>query len=384
MLCEVLIVTGRPDDAAQVALDGLERAHTLGVERSFGALLAGYAAEGLLETGDWDRADALLTKAHRTGTRFWGHYPRLLNAQLAVARGRYAAARQHIAAGSDGERQPTSAPRYARVVAELAIWEGRPDQAARTIDDALVASEAGRSPVHAMRLGVLGLWAAADRAQLAARDRSTVDEARRYAHRVMTLVRQAAADAMTVTPDATAWLALAEAEYSRLEGHPDPEYWRAAVVAWDDLARPYAAAYCRWRLAEGLLADGSPGRRIDAVAAARGAYRVATNLAAAPLRKALEQLALRARLDLEGLPVSARRDGMATLGLTAREGEVLLLLSRGYTNREIGAELTISVKTASVHVSHILRKLGVERRVDAAAIGQRLQVSPSPPPDVGP
>ena len=50
---------------------------------------------------------------------------------------------------------------------------------------------------------------------------------------------------------------------------------------------------------------------------------------------------------------------------------MLKLLARGYTNRDIAAELTISVKTASVHVSHILRKLGVARRTEAAAIAQR-------------
>jgi len=60
------------------------------------------------------------------------------------------------------------------------------------------------------------------------------------------------------------------------------------------------------------------------------------------------------------------------LGLTAREDEVLQLLGRGYTNRQIAAELTISVKTASVHVSHILRKLGMSRRLEAAAIAHRL------------
>ena len=53
---------------------------------------------------------------------------------------------------------------------------------------------------------------------------------------------------------------------------------------------------------------------------------------------------------------------------------MLRLLTRGYTNRQIAAELTISVKTASVHVSHILRKLGVPRRIDAAAIGHRTGV----------
>jgi DNA-binding NarL/FixJ family response regulator len=64
------------------------------------------------------------------------------------------------------------------------------------------------------------------------------------------------------------------------------------------------------------------------------------------------------------------------LGLTAREAEVLDLLARGYTNREIAATLVISVKTASVHVSHILRKLGAPNRLEAAAIAHRL----APPP----
>uniref|UniRef100_UPI002627FC10 response regulator transcription factor n=1 Tax=Actinomadura geliboluensis TaxID=882440 RepID=UPI002627FC10 len=53
--------------------------------------------------------------------------------------------------------------------------------------------------------------------------------------------------------------------------------------------------------------------------------------------------------------------------LTAREAEVMRLLARGRTNREIAEELVISPKTASVHVSHILAKLGVSTRGEAAA-----------------
>jgi DNA-binding NarL/FixJ family response regulator len=64
------------------------------------------------------------------------------------------------------------------------------------------------------------------------------------------------------------------------------------------------------------------------------------------------------------------------LGLTSREGEVLNLLARGCTNREIAATLVISVKTVSVHVSHILHKLGAPNRLEAAAIAHRL----GPPP----
>ena len=58
-------------------------------------------------------------------------------------------------------------------------------------------------------------------------------------------------------------------------------------------------------------------------------------------------------------------------GLTARERDVLRLLAQGATNTEIGTRLFISGKTASVHVSAILRKLGVRSRVEAAAVAQR-------------
>jgi DNA-binding NarL/FixJ family response regulator len=52
----------------------------------------------------------------------------------------------------------------------------------------------------------------------------------------------------------------------------------------------------------------------------------------------------------------------------------LTLVAAGRTNRQIGEELFVSEKTASVHVSNILRKLGVTSRVDAAAVAQRLGV----------
>ncbi|MFL6127925.1 MAG: LuxR C-terminal-related transcriptional regulator, partial [Mycobacteriales bacterium] len=60
------------------------------------------------------------------------------------------------------------------------------------------------------------------------------------------------------------------------------------------------------------------------------------------------------------------------LGLTAREQEVLALVALGRTNREIAETLFISPKTATVHVSNILGKLGVRSRVEAATIAHRL------------
>jgi DNA-binding CsgD family transcriptional regulator len=61
-----------------------------------------------------------------------------------------------------------------------------------------------------------------------------------------------------------------------------------------------------------------------------------------------------------------------SLGLTEREVEVLALVAEGRTNRQIGERLFITPKTASVHVSRILAKLGVTGRGEAAAIAHRL------------
>src|SRR5438874_3830795 len=57
--------------------------------------------------------------------------------------------------------------------------------------------------------------------------------------------------------------------------------------------------------------------------------------------------------------------------LTPREREVLSLVANGRTNRQIAAELFITDKTASVHVSNILSKLGASNRGEAAALAHR-------------
>ena len=72
-------------------------------------------------------------------------------------------------------------------------------------------------------------------------------------------------------------------------------------------------------------------------------------------------------------------DELARFGLTEREREVLLLLAAGRSNPEIAKALFISAKTASVHVSNILAKLGVSGRVEAAAVAHRLGFAPQSP-----
>jgi DNA-binding CsgD family transcriptional regulator len=108
----------------------------------------------------------------------------------------------------------------------------------------------------------------------------------------------------------------------------------------------------------------------------RAAHETAVALGATPLRREIELLAQRGRLrlhepvDAAVLPKAA--SPAASLGLTQREAEVLALVAEGRTNRQIGQALFITPKTASVHVSRILAKLGVAGRGEAAAVAHRL------------
>ncbi len=92
-------------------------------------------------------------------------------------------------------------------------------------------------------------------------------------------------------------------------------------------------------------------------------------------------LAERAGLTLAPRERAAVKEAPAPLAgdsfnLTPRERDVLRLLARGWTNRQIAEELYISPKTASVHVSNILGKLAVGGRGEAAALAHRLRLFP--------
>jgi DNA-binding CsgD family transcriptional regulator len=162
-----------------------------------------------------------------------------------------------------------------------------------------------------------------------------------------------------------------DGELARLERTGEEGAWRVAKDTWASYSFPHHAAYAGWRLSEALLADG---RRMDAEAELASAYLAAE--AHVPPRREIEGLAQRARL---ALPGSARASAEevapaddTTRGLTPRELDVLRLLGSGATNNEIGRKLYISPKTASVHVTAILRKLGVSGRVQAATVAERM------------
>jgi DNA-binding CsgD family transcriptional regulator len=224
----------------------------------------------------------------------------------------------------------------------------------------------------------LALRLEADRAEQAAARQAVqeVAEARRRAAPVLAARDRLAAASLPQAsyPLIAGCLVLARAEQSRLEGGSDPQRWQAAAAAWERLEYPFEAAYARFREAEALLAGDASRQRAETVL--RAAHQTTVALGAEPLRREVELLAQRGRLQLEERVDMAAPEippsPAASLGLTRREAEVLALVAEGRTNRQIGQALFIAPKTAGVHVSRILAKLGVTGRGEAAAIAHRL------------
>jgi DNA-binding NarL/FixJ family response regulator len=142
------------------------------------------------------------------------------------------------------------------------------------------------------------------------------------------------------------------------------EHWRTAIRTVDEAEGPvHLRPYARYRLAGSLITADD---RSAATEVLRDAAERASRLGAGLLHQWIVDLARRA-----GIRLLDQVSSSGAVGLTSRELEVLRLVAAGLSNREIGGELFISAKTASVHVSNILAKLGVSSRVEAAAIAHR-------------
>jgi DNA-binding CsgD family transcriptional regulator len=147
--------------------------------------------------------------------------------------------------------------------------------------------------------------------------------------------------------------------------------WDRAAAAWEAVSEPYPLAQALLEAAESAAGGGD---RDGAAARLTRAATLATELGALPLGEQIGTLARRARIPLAGDEAEAASQQAADFGLTGRELEVLRLVCAGRSNREIAAELFISPKTASVHVSNILAKLRATSRGEAAAKARALSL----------
>ncbi|WP_432877408.1 helix-turn-helix transcriptional regulator [Kribbella sp. CA-245084] len=378
--CDVLLKTQKLEEASRVALRHLDAIRRGGRADSFGAcLLAGNAAEALIGVGRIVDAAALLeprTSGSPTQDRWILDLER---AHLDMLRGGVQAAErriQQIRALPIGGSVEFNRD-IAQYAAELELWRKRPAEAVREVETALEYHDGTDEVQLCGSLLVLGLRACADLAEAAraGRDDGGVQLALAVARRIESWRDRQTADPLGDSAffrAGSAERALWNAECKRLTSMSQPGLWDLAAQQWEAMSRPHQAAYSRWRQAEAQLLAG---HQLDVAAAA---LRSAAAGAAghAPLITEIRALARRARISFEPPPSATMAapttpDWATLYGLTDRELLVLRLLSSGRTNAEIGAELFISPKTASVHVTHILRKLGVTNRVQAATVAER-------------
>jgi ATP/maltotriose-dependent transcriptional regulator MalT len=363
---DVLEMAGLHDEAEAVAAAGVALAAETGFSRSIGAFLTGNRIEPLLRLGRWDEAEQLAAAELRNGPAgvFRSSIVEVL-ARIAVYRGDYEAAEaltRNAVIGTVINWQ-YSLP-IATTSAEIAL--GRRDLAAarRVVRQALEDRTSELDGRYLLPLLCVGYQVEAELGSATASDS------------LFELLSSLTPETAPLGLTQVAYHAVALAERARVQAAPgDVGSWSRAAAAAEDFGDVALLAYARLRLAEAQLRSGE---RTAATNLLQDVQRVALQLRARPILQAVEQLAARGRLPLGSAPTEGQRN-LDSYGLTERERLVLGHLAAGRSNADIAVSLFISPKTASVHVSNLMAKLGVGNRVEAAALAYRLGVTPVEP-----
>nr|MDP9336495.1 helix-turn-helix transcriptional regulator [Actinomycetota bacterium] len=373
----------RDEEALAISLEGAEIARAHGLDRACGAFLRLNAGEALRVLGRWDEADEQLREVEGTdpiGIDAW----RLAEQRclLAVGRAQFKTARAEAVRmeqliGSAGAVRDHLTIEHAWIA--IAGWSGdeagaleRAVDAMRTpVEDLSLCSDVGIGDVIVEGLAAGGSVASRTREPeaRAAYLRQVRDLGAQLDHWVATGRwgggRPGALDALD---------AHVAAEIARAAGDDEGPGWLAVAELWASHGMRPREAYARFRAADAFVRGDD---RDAAAASAREAYARAREIGWVGVRDAIASLARRARLDL-GTASDAVAPPADRYGLTARELDVVALVAQGRTNRQIADALFISAKTASVHVSNILAKLGVTNRGEAAAAARRLGLDLGP------
>ena len=364
----VLEGRGSHELAVQAGRRGLARARELGLTRQIAAPIAGKLAESLTATGRWDEALEILEEILSLDQPPLGRvHPLLVRGQIQIARGDTGGAAHTLT-----ELRSLPAGRHAEAQYELPLTRLEIDYSLATGDLAAALTAAQQFPSYDPQADPRYPWALLTTAMRACAEITGVTLATGAPDRAQLRkdLTSRAAEVARLSPLHEAYAAMFAAETTRASGHSDLTAWDTAAAAWANLGQPYPQGYALLRAAGAAAAAGDGD---GAATRLRRAAGLATQLAAGSLRQQISQLARRARIRLDGTG-SEPGEGTVPFGLTAREQEVLRLVAAGRGNREIAAELFISHRTASVHVSNILGKLQVASRGEAAAMAYRLHL----------
>jgi DNA-binding CsgD family transcriptional regulator/tetratricopeptide (TPR) repeat protein len=369
-LVDALRERGFLEEAASEAHDGALACRDRNIE-TYRVFLTGWELGSLVDLGRWQEASRRLSGLPHEVRDMAHAYGLMHGARLGAATGDGDLVEQvHEAIrGFIGSTPVQTTPLLVASAgrAEHLLWQARPTAALEVAGPALALPNFPANYPHLLAcLTALGIRAHADIAR-GARTAARPSQADKH---VEAAARLAGDLPTSGDPSVKAWSVTAHAELARARNRRADDLWMDAVEAWSALSNRYQAAYCHWRLAETALAERT-GR-----AAARQhlntAWEAAIGLGAEPLTDATAALAGRARITLGGVEASdPANESARELGITPREREVLDLVARGRTNREVATILTVSTRTVDTHVSRLLTKLGVSRRTEAADVARR-------------
>jgi DNA-binding CsgD family transcriptional regulator len=381
-----------------IAREAIDSTDDAGLDHADGAQARQAASEALLRLGRLDEAYEIASEALRARPEGRASYSlHTLSAEIDVARGAVASARDHLEAarvpGMTHEEERFRAY-LARARTRLALTEGRPGDALamaaatakqlRNLSPLALTNRIGMLP-----LGALGLTAAADCVEVAGARRDAVarEAARAAGEAIRSSVdwveRSRREAELPQLPGLAPWAVWLEAESTRLEGRSDARSWASTAAAFDAQGEPYPAIEARYRQAEALLLRNSPRAAIREVLA--GAHANAVEIGANGLIARIDILGRRAHIALRRAAPGSKGGGhvskpeLALRGyrLTLRERQVLGLLADGWSNRQIAERLFISESTAGVHVSNLLSKMELPNRVAAGIAAHRLGLTSS-------
>ena len=369
LLCEA----GRLEDAANVVLDELTAGRRLDDVRLNGAALN--CADALFRLGRWDEAEQIFAGVDVVLGNCSMHRE-LFQAEGSLRRGHFDDASRYLKMIDDRSAELDDLQfrgSFLMLRAELALEEGRPQDAWDNLESALSIAAATDDVSITPQICALGVQALADYAELPrgtgawpGMDTKTIRlMASRLTANATSGIGRAIGAGGSDPPRSKACALQCRAEESRLK-EPDPELWNETAILWSNSSQPYQVAYARWRQAEAVLTQRGDRQRVAELL--REAWTTATDLGAGPLCQRIEQLGKRSRIEIDPARPEPTSASLANeLGITPREFEVLGLLASGRTDGQIADELFISKKTASVHVSNLIRKLKVSDRVEAGS-----------------